>query len=87
LTIIPDDYETFVGTRAQYSGVAISAAPASLRFEPRRGVRIDIINPVEAVVLTSARGLESRVMVNAIGRAATCSPVGNAKVIGMRDCP
>jgi type IV fimbrial biogenesis protein FimT len=87
LTITASTYQTVVGTRTQYSDVALAAAPASLRFEPRRGVRSDTGAPTESIVLTSARGREARVMVNIIGRAATCSPVGSTNVNGMRPCP
>jgi type IV fimbrial biogenesis protein FimT len=87
VTIAPDSYEAVVGTRAQYSNMAISAAPASLRFEPRRGVRDDAGGPVESIVLVSPRGLQARVVVNAIGRVATCSPAGSTYVVGMKTCP
>jgi type IV fimbrial biogenesis protein FimT len=87
LTIVPDDRQEIVGTRTQFSNVAISAAPASVRFEPSRGVRDDAGGAVESVVLVSPRGLEARVVVNLIGRVATCSPAGSAYVVGMKTCP
>jgi type IV fimbrial biogenesis protein FimT len=87
LTIDPGNFETVSGTRGQYSDIDMTAAPASLRFEPRRGVRIDDAAPVATITLVSARGLESRIMVNPIGRVATCSPAGSANVSGMKTCP
>ncbi|MFU8832865.1 MAG: hypothetical protein ACNA7J_12020, partial [Wenzhouxiangella sp.] len=87
LTIVPTGYQTVQGTRTEYSDVALAAAPATLRFEPSRGVRDDTGFPVETIILTSPRGLESRVVVNPIGRVATCSPAGSTYVIGMKPCP
>lgn len=87
LTIVPDNYETLTGSRAQYPDIAMIAAPASLRFEPSRGIRDDPATALETLVLNSPRGLEARIMVNAIGRVSTCSPAGSTNVLGMKTCP
>lgn len=85
--LTPADYEEVVGRGSQYLGVDLTAAPASMRFEPRRGIRDDGGNPVETVSVTSARGSEARVMVNIIGRVSTCTPAGTGNVAGMKTCP
>ena len=86
-TLAPTDYEEVVGRAGQFPGVDLVSAPATLRFEPRRGVRDDGGNPVETVVVRSARGLEAHVMVNIIGRVSTCSPAGASNVSVMKTCP
>lgn len=82
--IQPTDYEEVVGRGAQFRGVILDSAPALMSFEPRLGVRDDLGNPTEAIILGSARGLEARIVVNRLGRVATCSP---DEISGMAECP
>ncbi|HRQ59409.1 MAG TPA: GspH/FimT family pseudopilin [Azoarcus taiwanensis] len=80
------DYQTVRASSAQFSGVSLAGAPGALRFEPLRGVRIGG-EPTESARFQSARGLEAQVLVNVIGRVATCSPDGSSKIIGVKTCP
>jgi type IV fimbrial biogenesis protein FimT len=70
------------GNAGQFPGVDLVDAPATLRFEPRRGVRVGGA-PVEEILVTSARGTQARVMINIIGRVSTCSD----DIAGMKPCP
>lgn len=81
--LAPTDYEEVAGRAGQFAGIELTDAPASLRFDPRRGVRDLPATPVESILVTSARGSQARVMINIIGRVSTCSD----DIPGMKPCP
>ena len=89
-----EDVDTGILSRARelaradaslYPGVSLVSAPPSIGFEPLRGLRMGV-SSANAVVLNSARGLETRIAVNEVGRINVCSPEGATRVIGIRPC-
>lgn len=92
-TFAGEEFELVRASGDQFQGVALQAFPAELRFEPLRGVRVDAaargISPTVVIEFLSARGREAHVLVNLLGRAATCSPDagGSPSVSTMRACP
>jgi type IV fimbrial biogenesis protein FimT len=81
-TLSPTDYAEVAGQAVQFPGIELIDAPATLRFEPGRGLR-NLPATVESIVVTSARGSQARVMINIIGRVSTCSD----DIAGMKPCP
>ena len=90
LAVAGADFELVRASGEDFAGVTLQSFPAELRFEPMRGVRVDAGTPTIEMVFVSARGREAHVMVNRLGRVATCSPAdagGSPSVITMRVCP
>jgi len=85
LNLVGTDLELVRDDSSQFTGVTLEAAPANVRFEPLRGLRLGPPGDV-TIVLRSARGLEARIAINEVGRVAVCSPDGATRVMSMREC-